>query len=62
MKINLRVDYENLERIRATVFVDGRNCGQLCMGALDFYKFESLLSAGMNEIGDAEDDIQITEP
>jgi hypothetical protein len=31
MNIHLRADHTNPEHTRFTVFIDGKNCGQLCL-------------------------------
>jgi len=62
MRIHLRVESENKEHVRSTLFIDGRNCGALCMSPTEFSSFYQFLGVGMNEMGEPEDTFELTEP
>ena len=47
MKIHLRADSTNKEHTRFTVFIDGKNCGEVCMGTLDARKFSNTVQNGL---------------
>jgi len=46
MKIHLRADCYNPRHTRITVFLDGANCGQLCMPNEDAGNFHQIVSLG----------------
>jgi len=46
MNIHLRADHTNPEHTRFTVFIDGKNCGQLCLGTEDARSFYMLVQNG----------------
>lgn len=46
MKIHLRADKTNAVHTHFTVFVNGQNCGQLCMGVDDAGAFHQIVSLG----------------
>lgn len=46
MKIHMRFDDSNSEHTRFTVFVNGKNCGQLCMGTEEAVTFHDILRCG----------------
>lgn len=47
MKIHLRADSTNPEHTRFTTFIDGKNCGQLCMGTKDAVTFYMIVQNGL---------------
>ncbi len=46
MNIHLRADSTNPEHTRFTVFIDHKNCGQLCMGTKDAVSFHLVVQNG----------------
>lgn len=48
MKIHLRFDKSNAEHTQATVFVNGKYCGQLTLGTEDAASLCQVLSLGLN--------------
>ncbi len=48
MKIHLKADSTNPEHTRFTVFIDGKNCGQLCMGTADARGFYMIMQNGIH--------------
>lgn len=51
MKIHLRADKTNSVHTHFTVFINGQNCGQLCMGVDDAALFHQILGHGLNSLG-----------
>ncbi len=47
MKIHLRADSTNKEHTRFIIFIDGKNCGEVCMGTQDARKFSNALQNGV---------------
>ena len=47
MKIHLRADSCNPAHLHFTVFINGQNCGQLCMAPEDAATFHMVLSHGL---------------
>lgn len=39
MKIHWRIDESNITHTRLTLFLNGQNCGQLCIGTDDVVSF-----------------------
>lgn len=50
MKIHLRFDASNAEHTCATLFLNGKNCGQLCMGTEDVVVFHDILAVGCRAV------------
>ena len=46
MKIHLRADSTNKEHTCFTIFIDGKNCGNLCMGTEDAQLFSYFIKRG----------------
>ena len=46
MRINLRIDEKYPQHVRFTVFIDGRNCGQLCTSPKELTGLAILLASG----------------
>lgn len=46
MKLHMRFDESNAKHTRFTVFIDGRNCGQLCCGTEDVVSLHMILAHG----------------
>lgn len=47
MKIHLRADSTNKEHTRFTIFIDGKNCGDVCMGTREARAFSNMVENGM---------------
>lgn len=48
MKIHLRADSVTKEHTRITVFIDGKNCGDLCLGTEDARVFCNVIADGVS--------------
>jgi len=46
MKIHLRSESTDAVHTRFTVFIDGKNCGQLCLGTEDARRFYMIVYNG----------------
>lgn len=46
MKIHMRFDDSNPTHTRFTIFIDGKNCGQLCMGTEESVRFHNIVNDG----------------
>ncbi len=49
MRIHLRADSANGTHTRFTVFIDGANCGQLCMNEAEACAFYLIVHNGVNK-------------
>jgi hypothetical protein len=47
MKINVRIDDNSMVHTRVTIFIDGKNCGQLTLGSADVDAFVKLLDLSL---------------
>lgn len=48
--VHIRYDTGNPEHQHLTVFIDGKNCGKLCLGQSDVALFDALISKGCDAI------------
>lgn len=48
MDIHFRVNDSNKEHTRFTTFIDGKNCGDLCMGTDDFVSYQQIMYLAIN--------------
>ncbi len=48
MKIHWRIDESNATHSRLTLFVAGKNCGQLCLGTPDLGHFLMIFRHGLS--------------
>jgi len=48
MKIHVRIDESNPTHTRMTLFLNGQNCGQLCVGTEDIPTMKRVFANGMN--------------
>lgn len=48
MKITIRINKQNVKHCHFTLFCNGANCGKLCMEAVEFTNFVSILQCGIN--------------
>lgn len=48
MKIHMRFDASNAEHTRITLFINGANCGQLCVRTDDAVHLHMVLAYGLN--------------
>jgi hypothetical protein len=46
VKIHLRCDHSDSVHTHVTLFIDGANCGQLCLATEDLFHFQKILSEG----------------
>lgn len=52
MDIHIRFDDSNQEHTRSTIFINGRNCGQLTMGTDEMANFYMLVENGCHRVID----------
>jgi hypothetical protein len=52
MKLHMRIDKSDSQHTHITIFIDGKNCGNLCVGTDDVAHLHMILSHGMNMPGD----------
>lgn len=46
MAFGLRIDDQNSQHVRFTLFANGANCGQLCMSIREYWRFCAILIMG----------------
>lgn len=46
MRLHIKIDDENEVHTKITIFIDGANCGQLCLSSGDWPVVKNVLSEG----------------
>ena len=50
MEIHIRIDEENDRHTKITVFIDGANCGKLCLASPDWPLLKAIFSKGTSYV------------